>query len=91
MLVARQEMVGGGWSTADRVAAAEGLVGKGAPVVDGRRGVADYLRESEAELMVRSAWAERPWRSGSTVSLRLAGVRVSGGGVPRSGVEETAR
>ena len=41
MLVARREMVGGGRSTADRVAAAEGLVGKGALVVDGRRGVAD--------------------------------------------------
>ena len=41
VLVARREMVGGGRSTADRVAAAEGLVGKGAPVVDGRRGVAD--------------------------------------------------
>ena len=36
VLVARQEMVGGGRSTADRVAAAEGLVGNGAPVVDGR-------------------------------------------------------
>ena len=41
MLVARREMVGGGRSTTDRVAAVEGLVGKGAPVVDGRRGVAD--------------------------------------------------
>ena len=41
VLVARREMVGGGRSTTDRVAAAEGLVGKGAPVVDGRRGVAD--------------------------------------------------
>ena len=41
MLVARREMVGGGRSTADRVAAAEGLVGKGAPVVDGRREVVD--------------------------------------------------
>jgi len=36
VLVARREMVGGGRSTADRVAAAEGLIGKGAPVVDGR-------------------------------------------------------
>ena len=84
-------MVGGGRSTADRVAAAEGLVGKGAPVVDGRRGVADELRESEAELMVRSVRVERPWRSESTVSLRLTGVRVSGGGVPGSGVEEMVR
>jgi len=41
--------------------------------------------------MVRSARAEQPWRSGSTVSLRLAGVRVSSGGVSGSGVEETAR
>ena len=41
VLVVRREMVGGGRSTADRVAAAEGLVGKRAPVVDGRRGVAD--------------------------------------------------
>ena len=41
MLVARREMVRGGRSTADGVAAAEGLIGKGAPVVDGRRGVAD--------------------------------------------------
>ena len=39
--VARREMVRGGRSTTDRVAVAEGLVGKGAPVVDGRRGVAD--------------------------------------------------
>ena len=39
VLVARREMVGGGRSMADRVAVAEGLVGKGAPVVDGRRGV----------------------------------------------------
>ena len=36
VLVARREMVGGGRSTADRVAAVEGLIGKGAPVVDGR-------------------------------------------------------
>jgi hypothetical protein len=41
VLVARREMVGGGRSTADRVAAAEALVGNSAPVVDGRRGVAD--------------------------------------------------
>ena len=41
VLVARREMVGGGRSTADRVAATEGLIGKGALVVDGRRGVAD--------------------------------------------------
>ena len=41
VLVARRETVRGGRSTADRVAAAEGLIGKGAPVVDGRRGVAD--------------------------------------------------
>ena len=41
MLVARREMVGGGRSMADRVAVAEGLVGKGAPMVDGRRGVAN--------------------------------------------------
>ena len=36
VLVARREMVGGGQSTADRVAAAEGPVNKGASVVDCR-------------------------------------------------------
>ena len=37
----REEMAGGGRSMADRDAAAEVLIGGGAPVVDGRRGVAD--------------------------------------------------
>ena len=36
VLVARREMVGGGWSTAYRVAAAEGIDGGGAPVGFGR-------------------------------------------------------
>ena len=35
---------------------------------DRRRGEAGELRESEVELGVGSARAERPWRSGATVS-----------------------
>ena len=47
----REEMAGGGRSTADRDAAAEALVGGGAPVVDGRREVVGKMREGEAELL----------------------------------------
>ena len=46
----------------------EELNGEGALVEDRRRGEDGELRESEVELRVGSARAERPWRSGATVS-----------------------
>ena len=45
-----------------------GIDGEDAPAVEGGRGVAGELRESEVELNVGSARVERPWRSGATVS-----------------------
>ena len=42
--------------------------GEGAPVVDRRQGAVVELRESEAKLLAGSAWVERVWRGGSTVS-----------------------
>ena len=51
VLLGREEMAGGGRSTADRDAAAEALVGGGAPVVDGRREVVGKMCEGEAELL----------------------------------------
>ena len=51
VLVARREMVGGGRSTADRVAAGEELVGRSALVVDGRREAVGKMREGEADLL----------------------------------------
>jgi len=42
--------------------------GEGVLVEDRRRGVVVELRESEAELLAGSAWAEESWRSGATVS-----------------------
>ena len=47
----REEMAGGGRSMADRDAAAEALVGGGAPVVDGRREAVGKMRKGEAELL----------------------------------------
>ena len=40
-------------------------------MVEGGRGEAGALRESEVELKVGSAWVERPWRSGAMVSSSL--------------------
>ena len=45
-----------------------GIGGERAPMVDRRQGAVGELRESEAELLTGSAWAERVWRGGSTVS-----------------------
>ena len=45
-----------------------GIGGEGAPVVDRRQGEVGELRESEAELLTGSAWAERVWNGGATVS-----------------------
>ena len=42
--------------------------GEVGPAVGGGRGVAGELCKSEVELGVGSARAERPWRSGATVS-----------------------
>ena len=65
----REEMAGGGRSTADRDAAAEALVSGGAPVVDDQQEVVGKMREGEAELVTGSAWAEGLQRGGSMVSL----------------------
>ena len=61
-------MVGTVLSAVEQFAAAKGNSGEGAPAVEGGRGVAGELRESEVELKTRSTRAERPWRSGATVS-----------------------
>ena len=61
-------MVGTVLSAVGQFAAAKGNGGEGAPAIEGGRGVAGELRESEVELKTRSARAERPWRSGATVS-----------------------
>ena len=42
--------------------------GEVGPVVGGGKEVARELRESEAELLAGSAWAEEVWSGGSTVS-----------------------
>ena len=47
---------------------AYGIGGEVAPGVEGGRGMARELRESEAELLAGSAWAEEVWRAGATVS-----------------------
>ena len=47
---------------------AYGIGGEVAPGVEGGRGMARELRESEAELLVGSAWAEEVWRAVATVS-----------------------
>ena len=47
----REEMAGGGRSTADRDAVAEVLIGGGALVVDGRREAVGKMREGEVELL----------------------------------------
>ena len=46
----------------------EKLDGEGALLDDRRRGEAGELRENEVELGMGSARAERPWRTGATVS-----------------------
>ena len=78
MLVARREMVGGGRSTADRVAAAEGIDGGGAPVSSGRGEVVCELHEVEAKLMVGSAWAEEGCSGGFTAASSLPAFGWSG-------------
>ena len=47
----REEMAGGGRSTANRDAAAEGLVDGDAPVEIGRRDAVGKMREGEVELL----------------------------------------
>ena len=74
MCLAGSGTVGGGGSAASRAAAAEENGGEGAPVGSGRGREVCELREDEAELIVDSAWAERVWNGGSTVSFELAGV-----------------
>ena len=64
-------MVGTVLSAMEQFAAAEGNGGEDAPAVEGGRGVAGELCESEVELGVGSARAERPWRNGATVSSSL--------------------
>ena len=61
-------MVGIVLSAVGQFAAAEGNGGEDAPAVEGGRGVAGELRESDAELGVGSARAEEVWNGGSTVS-----------------------
>ena len=56
----------------------------------GRGGEVCELRD-EAKLMVGSAWAERLRRCGATVSFKLAGVQMDGGGVLGSGSREPAK
>ena len=51
-------MVGTVLSVVEQFAAAKGNGGKGAPAVEGGRGVAGELRKSDAELGVGSARAE---------------------------------
>ena len=64
-------MVGTVLSAVEQFAAVKGNGGEGAPAVEGGRGVDGELCESEVELKVGSARAERPWRSGATVSPSL--------------------
>ena len=71
----REEMAGGGRSTAGRDAVAEALVGGGAPVVDGRREVVGKMREGETELLVRSIEGGERRRRGFDGEVELAGVR----------------
>ena len=61
-------MVGTVLSAVEQFAAAKGKGGEGAPAVEGWRGVAGELCESDAELGVGSARAEEVWNGGSTVS-----------------------
>ena len=61
-------MVGTVLPAVGQFAAAKGNGGEGALAVEGGRRVAGELRESELELGVGSERAERPWRSGATVS-----------------------
>ena len=51
MFFGREEMAGGGQSTANRDAAVEGLVDGDAPVEIGRREAVGKMREGEAELL----------------------------------------
>ena len=66
--LARWEMVGRGLVDGEQRRSAYGIDGEDAPAVEGGRGVAGELRESEVELKVGSARAERPWSIGATVS-----------------------
>ena len=61
-------MVGTVLSALEHFAAAKGNDGEGAPAVEGGRGAAGELRESDVELGMGSAWAEEVWNGGSTVS-----------------------
>ena len=71
----RRRVHGGGWPPA--ALRNDG----GFPAAKGWDGLVWELRESEVELGVGSAQAERPWRTGATVSSSSRGVRVGGGGV----------
>ena len=61
-------MVGIVLSAVEKFVAAKENGGEGASAVEGGRGVAEELRESDAELGVGSAQAEEVWNGGSTVS-----------------------
>ena len=64
-------MVGTVLSVVEQFTAAKGNGGEGAPAVEGGRGVAGELRESNADLGVGSERAEEVWNGGSTVSSSL--------------------
>ena len=61
-------MVGTVLSAVEQFATVKGNSGEGARAVEGGRGVAGELRESDAKLGVGSARAEEVWNGGSTVS-----------------------
>ena len=63
-----EETAGRRSSTASSGGSEYGIDGNGAPVVDKRQEAVSELRESEAKLLAGSAWAERVWRGGATVS-----------------------
>ena len=63
-----EEAAGRRSSTASSGGSEYGIGDVGAPVIDRRQEAVGELRESEAKLLVGSAWAERVWRGGSTVS-----------------------
>jgi len=63
-----EEAAGRGSSMASSGGSEYGIGGEGAPVVDRQQEAVGELRESEAKLLAGSAWAERVWRGGATVS-----------------------
>jgi len=58
------EGLGRGGGSQRRLIMAYGIGGEVAPVVEGGRGMARELRESEAELLAVFAWAEEVWSGG---------------------------